>query len=186
MAKISKSTADEVSIRMANDSFKNREKGVRKEIKELCEKILKDQIPQEVIDFCVKWKHYVGIQYSGSIQCLDKQGKTRCWVSSLVSFPVPYLKSSFAVTGEYSDRLYMAFESLRQLKKEKGILQNNIANTLLDLGTIKRIEDEFPSAVPYLKAVKKAVDRLYKPRQCEQLKKMLEAEREKEIAYEEQ
>lgn len=186
MAKISKSTADEVSIRMANYSFKNRERNVRKEIEELCETIVKDQIPQGVIDFCEKWKEYISYQFSVSIQCLDKQGATRCLVSSHVSTPVPYKKSSLVVSGEYSDRLCEASRKLTLLKREKDILKNNILNTLLDLGTTKRIEEAFPSAVPYLKAVNISVGFSDKPCQCEQLKKMLEVEREKEKAYERQ
>lgn len=184
MAKISKITADEVAIRIANYYFANRENSIRKEIKELCEEIVKDQIPKGVIDFCRKWSQYIGLQYSVSIACLNEQGNIKSWVSSMISFPIPFKKSSLEVKGEYSDRLDEANNKLRQLRREKSAMKVNILNTLLELGTVKRIAEEFPVAVPYLKAVERLQIKTAKACKCNELNKMLEAEKEKEAAYE--
>lgn len=150
MEKISKIAAKEVAERIAREAFKNTRKSVYMEIQILCEEILKDQIPQEVIDFCQKWKQYIDARDCVSIHCENKQGETILWVTSVVSFFVPFKMSSLVVSGEYSDKLVEARGKISQFIKERAALQHNIENKLLELGTIERIEKEFPSAAPYV------------------------------------
>lgn len=178
MAKFSRFTAIEVATSMANDAFKGRESSVRKQIKEVCDKIAKEQIPQEVLDICAKWKEHISVVSNLSVACLDNRGKTRCWVTSAISFGVPAGHDSFDVVGEDSDKLYTLNEELRQLRSRKNTLQNNIENVLLDLGTTKRVEAEFAIAVPYFAKFAEP-DSSEKNSKCEALKKLIEEEREK-------
>lgn len=180
MAKISRATATEVATRMVNDVFKNREANIRGQIKVICEKIAKDKIPQEVLDFCEKWKEYLTLHASLSIACINEEGKIRCWVSSPISFLVSYKVSTLTVEGEDSDALYALNEKRCQLIKEKNALLNNIINTLLDLGTTKRVEVEFSDAAPYFKSAKGGVEKTDKSCRCENLQQMIKAEMDKE------
>lgn len=183
MAKISRYTAEKVARKMVDDVFKDRVNRTRKRIQEVSEKIAKREIPQEVLEFCEKWKEYITVTQSLSIKCIDNHGSTRCWVSSAISFCVPFGSTSLDVAGEDSDKLYMFNERLNQLRKKKNSLLGEITNTLLDLGTTKRVEVEFPAAASYFCEDEKKTGESAKPRKCEQLIKSIEEEREKDRKY---
>lgn len=187
MAKISRFTASEVATKMVNDVYKDRESLIRGRIQEMCEKGAKTQIPQAVLEFCEKWSEYLTLRTHVSIACLDENRKIRCWVMSPVSFMVPVGKNTLEVLGADSDELYKYHEMLCELRREKNSLVNDIMNTLLDLGTTKRVATEFPVAVPYLTKMEIMPESSDKSCKCEQLIKTIEAEREKdkgpEISY---
>lgn len=183
MAKISRYTATEVATKMVNDVYKDRENCIRKKIQTRCEAIAKRQFPKAVLDFVNKWKEYITVTHTLSVACLNNQGKTRCWVTSVLSFDIPSGKSAIDAVGADSDVLNMLNEKLRELRRSKTSLLNDITNTLLDLGTTKRVETEFPTAVPYFAKVEIPSYQSDKPLKCEQLKKTIEAEREKDIQY---
>lgn len=179
MAKISRYTATDVAMKMATDVFKDRVSCIRKRIQEVAEKIAKREIPQEVLDICEKWKAYISVTHSISIQCMDNRGKTRCWVSSMTSFLLPFGSSSIVVTGEDSDNLYAYYDKLEQLRKSKNNLQIDIITILLDLGTTKRVEKEFPAAAPYFVAEEKKAEEASQPSKYGHLIKEIDAEIEK-------
>ena len=99
---------------------------------------------------------------------------------------MPAKKSAFDALGADSDVLYTHNEMLRDLRRIKTSLLNDIANILLDLGTTKRVEEDFPVAAPYFDKVEKKKEESSKPRKCAELIKKVAAEMKKgdgEIAY---
>ena len=180
MAKISRYTATEVAAKMVNDVYKDRESLLRGRIQEMCEKVTKTKIPQAVLEFCEKWTEYLTLRTNVSIACLDENQKIKCWVMSPISLKVPVGKNTLEVSGADADGLFKYHEMLCELRREKNSLLNDITNTLLDLGTTKRVATKFPAAVPYLVKMEIIAEPSDKPLKCEQLTKTIEAEREKD------
>lgn len=147
MSKISKAVAHEVAIKICSKLDKKIEV-LEKELKTKVDEIRIMQLPEGILDMYDKNKNYF---YVSSGIHLYGNGFNRYWVNGLKL--LPYCTDNggnFEPTKEGAKILHVIVDKLEdlKLKRKQSILE--IENTLIALGSYKKIQVEMPETFKYL------------------------------------
>ena len=149
MSKITMAIADDMTERIIQPLV-DKKKALEKELSETVTQMAKEDIPKDVMKM---WKTNCEWMKSVSSIRLDGNGYSNDDIN--LSGNIPCVDTSY-----YNNRLNLTPERLKiidklwdSIDKAKAAIKQTEAevyNTLLSLGTTKRVMDQFPEAAPFL------------------------------------
>lgn len=123
-----------------------------KSIREYATEIYKRQIPENVLKLFKSNKEYINTSCSvrliGNGFNYDYQ--------AIDELPSTLTHPHLVFTNEEAEKLLSMRYRLEALKKDREELKKEVEQTLISLGTYKRVSENFPEAIPFLPKVKNA------------------------------
>ena len=146
--KISKDAASNIAYKLLKEK-EDKLTVLRLEYRTLATEEYKSQIPKEVVDNLNKFTEYIntctslqfnshGFNYEyieATEQVIQHKNKNR---------------NEVILNAKFADRMFKMKTKIDKLYKDYKTLFEETKNALLSLGTTKRIEANFPEAIPYL------------------------------------
>ncbi len=146
MGKISQGTAEKVALEIT----KPLKEGIAKKEKELGEalaQVLEKEVPKEVAEAYKKYPTWIKSRSGVSLQ---GHGFSYTGISLYRSVPREKEEYYYNIPAAESKAIHKLNNELIDLEKQYKETRETIENTLLTLGTDKRVQETYPEAYPFL------------------------------------
>ena len=147
MATISRKSAEEIAYRVTT-KLRNKIADLEKTFRLTLEKMYKESIPKEIMEFFLKYKDYTRTTSSYYLQGNGFTGKTFSFPNSSLPEKTGYTK--WIPSKEQYETLHKIDYELQDLKIKLENSKTEIVNSILALGTTKRVIENLPDLIPYL------------------------------------
>ena len=151
MTKITRKIAEIISKEMSNSAYNSKIDSLESRLLDMVSDEVVKSIPIEVLEISKKYPKYFITRVEFSLS--DGVNK----LHYVKSRKLPSDQSFITVSPADFARIKGLYDELKALHKVKVDLINKIESTLLNLGTYKRVQSEFPEAYKYLEMAKASV-----------------------------
>lgn len=147
MARISKENAHNAAKKIAQKIMDNKA-AKQKEMSEFITDMVERSIPDPVMKLFKTHAEYLKKEKS---ICLNSHGFS--WKYLTMTKSLPLHSQHFAITAKDAKVVVKMYNEIEDFQKNYDLTVSEIECSLLTLGTMKRVQDSFPEAIPYLPAI---------------------------------
>lgn len=161
--RITKEMARQAAEDMNNAVYKEKLDNADAEINKMLENFIKNYFPAPVLACTVEYKKYFKLYNKVELRVFDKRdSEGKCaggykTIEGRLSFGVPNIEDgwgwgcSIDVTKDECTEVVEADKNYRNLQRESVSFYGKIVDMLLSLKTEKKVTEQFPEALPYIK-----------------------------------
>jgi len=139
---------------MAEKAFSSKIERKNQELTDKVTKLVIKYVPAPVLACAKEYGDYLGSNNNAVVQKLttDSDGHQHVYgyIPATTSIPVPYSCNYIKVDAKDFESVESVRNEQNNLIKERNDFRDKVFNALMQLRTVKKVEEEFPEAIEYL------------------------------------